>query len=569
MDFDTLPCKDFYRFASRKFDPELRQTTFDDLIKKILTDETLSNHIESIKRVKGIYQQCLKNPKTLIDIGMSTKAQNAQTQINVTFPVKVADVSDDTGYMKLLFRMYKILFEYGNEIFIQIKETLEAGYLQFNVPDNILEDSEKEEIWKTYCQYQGCDPKKIDFASFYPFSGKYKKMNLTDADHELINDVFGARIDMKFIRFPVADTVEDRTKLINQLFETWLHTPHVAPPVPCEFYMQYTYPLYINKLLVDYYKNDTVKFQKLHDNFFNLANAIVQEAENTFRFSNVLKDDMKELTLKQVNGSRFAFFNHSIYEDNNFVECCNLITEVNPAASVYVNNLRPLAKFNHEKQEKYWYLPLVNNDAAHYGNINGNFFNWGVFMFHLYDNDFPPVITMSGSGWVMAHELAHAFGTQLRKTSEDYAALLGCLIEFYADQCFPIDPTFCVDPMDTMEENFADVLGAKWAYLAYKKWASVVGTGERPRGEYLDTISDDQLFFINMVQSMVDLPGWSLYYPGAQHAPRPVRVWGALANLPSFASAFTCEPGDVYNPGFRCSLFDGPIKVNKNLTDPQ
>ncbi|CAD5215998.1 unnamed protein product [Bursaphelenchus okinawaensis] len=150
-------------------------------------------------------------------------------------------------------------------------------------------------------------------------------------------------------------------------------------------------------------------------------------------------------------------------------------------------------------------------------------------------------------------------GTGLKDINEDYIEKLFCLIGFYEGQCDPTIPELCLDSEATLEENFADTVGARLAYNTYKKWVSIKGSGPRPKGTILDTFSDDQLFFINAAQNFLETIDWTAYDPQyTTHPPREVRTWGSLAGNPAFANAFNCKPTSKYNPSNRCFFFEKP-----------
>ncbi|CAD5206291.1 unnamed protein product [Bursaphelenchus okinawaensis] len=291
-----------------------------------------------------------------------------------------------------------------------------------------------------------------------------------------------------------------------------MYVPSEAVGSDCLSYIQYAYPLYLHKMIYDHLKEDQSWYQRFHDNYFLYANVIMQQAEEMLKFSNVLDQDDKQVALRNVLLNKFAFFNHSFYEDDNFREYAGEVTDINPLSSVFVSNLKPLIRFNYDKDEKLWIIPQVRVNALHLTDTHANFFDWGIFLFDAYDKDFSPLLTLSSCGFAMSHELAHTLGTELKGVSGVYKHNIDCLVDFYANQCDPIS-LLCLNPVATLEENLADTVGARLAYDTYKKWVSIKGHGPRPRGPLLDTFSDDQLFFINFAQNFLETIDWQAYDP--------------------------------------------------------
>jgi putative endopeptidase len=94
----------------------------------------------------------------------------------------------------------------------------------------------------------------------------------------------------------------------------------------------------------------------------------------------------------------------------------------------------------------------------------------------------------------------------------------------------------------TLGENIADLGGLAIAYDAFER--SLAGT---PRPPVIDGFTPEQRFFLSAAQ------GWrSLTRPETTrlrtltnpHSPPQWRVNGPVSNLPAFAAAFACKPGD-------------------------
>src|SRR5690606_1552536 len=95
----------------------------------------------------------------------------------------------------------------------------------------------------------------------------------------------------------------------------------------------------------------------------------------------------------------------------------------------------------------------------------------------------------------------------------------------------------------TRGENIADLGGLTVSYDAYRK--ALADAGIDPDAE-IDGYTPDQLFFINWATV------WRRNYTPDElkvrlntdpHAPAKIRATGAPSNMPAFAAAFQCEPG--------------------------
>uniref|UniRef100_A0A1I7SSQ7 Peptidase_M13 domain-containing protein n=1 Tax=Bursaphelenchus xylophilus TaxID=6326 RepID=A0A1I7SSQ7_BURXY len=173
----------------------------------------------------------------------------------------------------------------------------------------------------------------------------------------------------------------------------------------------------------------------------------------------------------------------------------------------------------------YLFTP-VDHFSAHSSRSQNNYIGLNNFEFPQYDVSFPPMLTLSGPGFTMAHELGHAFGSRVENRSRELNETLHCFESFYENQCDPINSTNCVDSAKTIEENFADQMAVHLSYFTYKKSSLINGYVNRPRGKILDILTDDQLFFINLAQSMAPLFDWDNITSDDRHSPSSTSVYG-------------------------------------------
>jgi len=92
----------------------------------------------------------------------------------------------------------------------------------------------------------------------------------------------------------------------------------------------------------------------------------------------------------------------------------------------------------------------------------------------------------------------------------------------------------------TLGEDVADLGGTILAYVAWK------ATAAKQKLEPIDELTPDQRFFVGMAQwacSNTRPEALRLRALTDPHSPARYRVNGVVANMPEFAQAFSCKPG--------------------------
>ena len=171
----------------------------------------------------------------------------------------------------------------------------------------------------------------------------------------------------------------------------------------------------------------------------------------------------------------------------------------------------------------------------------------------FFDPTADPALNYGGIGAVIGHEMTHGYddqGSRFGPTgnfenwwtpadSTAFSALTERLVKQY-DQ-YQAGPGQMVNGNLTLGENIADLGGLATAYDAMQ--AAIKGKPD----PMIDGLSRDQRFFLNWTTA------WrSKYTPEYQkvslridtHAPSNVRSYAPASNLPAFAVAFGCKPGD-------------------------
>jgi putative endopeptidase len=105
----------------------------------------------------------------------------------------------------------------------------------------------------------------------------------------------------------------------------------------------------------------------------------------------------------------------------------------------------------------------------------------------------------------------------------------------------------------TLGENIADLGGVKMAFHAYR--ALRKGADKQ---FVADGFTEDQQFFLAVGQAWCskDRPAEiQRRLTVDPHSPPKFRVYGALRNLPEFATAFSCPAGTPMHPAKACSVW--------------
>jgi putative endopeptidase len=171
-----------------------------------------------------------------------------------------------------------------------------------------------------------------------------------------------------------------------------------------------------------------------------------------------------------------------------------------------------------------------------------------------FDAQMDDAVNYGGIGAVIGHEMLHGFDDQgsqfdaqgnLRDwwTKDDrdrFNARTAKLVQQFNDYV-PIDDLH-INGQLTLGENIADLGGLEVAWDAFKLTAQ--GASKEAR----DGFTPEQRFFLSFAQTWRTQQrpqALRLQVQSNEHAPAKFRVDGPVSNLPPFADAFACKPGDA------------------------
>jgi endothelin-converting enzyme/putative endopeptidase len=196
--------------------------------------------------------------------------------------------------------------------------------------------------------------------------------------------------------------------------------------------------------------------------------------------------------------------------------------------------------------------PTVN--AYYNPQMNDINFPAGVLQPPLYDPREDAAPNYGNTGSTVGHELTHGFDDEGRQfdgqgnlrdwwTAEDakkFEERVQCVRDQFAG--YTIVDDIKINSKLTSGEDVADLGGTLIAYLAWKR--DVSGQALQPA----DGLTPEQRFFVGFAQWACENQRPENLRVGAltnPHSPGRYRINGIVADLPEFATAFSCKPGDA------------------------
>ena len=235
----------------------------------------------------------------------------------------------------------------------------------------------------------------------------------------------------------------------------------------------------------------------------------------------------------------------------------------------YYGNVMAASKFNYDydiakigkpTDRKDWGMTPQTVNAYYNPTDNTINFPAAILQPPFFDANADDAINYGGIGAVIGHEASHGFddeGSQFDGdgnnknwwTKDDRAkfdARTDKLVQQFNDYA-PIKdkPDAHVNGKLTLGENIADLGGLNVAYDALQV---ALKNNPKEAGEKIDGYTEDQRFFLNWARvwrGSVREKQALLYLNTDPHAPASLRAIGAPSNMPAFAAAFQCKPGDA------------------------
>ena len=212
---------------------------------------------------------------------------------------------------------------------------------------------------------------------------------------------------------------------------------------------------------------------------------------------------------------------------------------------------RSLAKLGHPIDRGEWGMTPSTVNAYYNPTMNEMVFPAGILQPPLFHVKADQAANYGNTGATIGHELTHAFDDEGRQfdaagnlkswwSAEDETNFLKRVkvIETQYDDIMPIDAVH-INGKLTAGENIADLGGLKIALKAL-----AMAQQAHPQPATIDGLSVEQRFFVAYAQSFrANMRDEQLRLQLATnpHSPEKYRVLAPLANMPEFASAFSCS----------------------------
>ncbi len=225
---------------------------------------------------------------------------------------------------------------------------------------------------------------------------------------------------------------------------------------------------------------------------------------------------------------------------------------------------RQLAKIGKPLDRGEWMMSPPTVNAYYNAQMNDINFPAGVLQPPLFDPKMDDAPNYGDTGGTIGHELTHGFDDSGRRfdakgnlrdwwTKEDAAAFeerAQCIVDQFAQ--YVVVDDIHINSRLTQGEDIADLGGLILAWMAWKD--ETAGRTLAPR----DGLTAEQRFFVGNAQwaCQNDRPeNQRVKAVTDPHSPAKYRVNGLVVNMPEFAQAFACKPGQPMAAHPRCRVW--------------
>jgi endothelin-converting enzyme/putative endopeptidase len=213
---------------------------------------------------------------------------------------------------------------------------------------------------------------------------------------------------------------------------------------------------------------------------------------------------------------------------------------------------RQLAKIGKPVDRTEWQMTPPTVNAYYDPQMNDINFPAGVLQPPLYDPKLDDAPNYGNTGATIGHELTHGFDDEGRQfdargnlkdwwtkgDAAEFEKRAACISDQYSQ--YTVIDDIKINGKLTLGEDTADLGGTLLAHMAWKN--ATRGKELKP----IDGLTPAQRFFVGMAQ-------WACGFDRPEnkrlnavtnpHSPDEYRINGVVANLPQFADAFACKPG--------------------------
>ena len=225
---------------------------------------------------------------------------------------------------------------------------------------------------------------------------------------------------------------------------------------------------------------------------------------------------------------------------------------------------RQLAKIGSPLNRGEWSMTPPTVNAYYNAQMNDINFPAGVLQPPLYDPKMDDAPNYGNTGGTIGHELTHGFDDEGRqfdakgnlkdwwskKDAKEFTDRTQCIVDQYAQ--YTIVDELKINSKLTLGEDVADLGGLILGWMAWKTEIA------KAPAESRDDLTPEQRFFVGYAQWACEndrpenLRVKALTDP---HSPGKYRVNGLVVNMPEFATAFACKPGQPMVKANRCRVW--------------
>ncbi|HUQ98990.1 MAG TPA: M13 family metallopeptidase [Gemmatimonadaceae bacterium] len=285
---------------------------------------------------------------------------------------------------------------------------------------------------------------------------------------------------------------------------------------------------------------------------------MVTNLESVFRDRLQTLSWMSDTTKVQAAGKLAAFANKIGYPDK-WRDYSSLTIQpgsfyTNQVAARQYERRRALGKIGHPVERADWGMTPPTVNASYNPSMNDITFPAGILQPPFFDANADDAVNYGGMGAVIGHEMTHGFDDQgsqfdaqgnLRNwwSSSDLEKFKrGTGLVASQFDAYTVLDSVHVNGKLTLGENLADYGGLSIAYAALEK-----ALAQKGRPGNIDGFTPEQRFFLAWAQiwrQNITDEAQRQRITTDPHSPGRWRTNGPLSNMPQFAAAFGCKPGD-------------------------
>ena len=213
---------------------------------------------------------------------------------------------------------------------------------------------------------------------------------------------------------------------------------------------------------------------------------------------------------------------------------------------------RQIAKIGKPVDRSEWGMTPPTVNAYYNAQMNDINFPAGILQPPLFDPRSDDAPNFGNTGSTIGHELIHGFDDEGRnfdaqgnlrdwwtaKDGKEFERRAACIVNQYSNYTAVDDVK--VNGKLTLGEDLADFGGTVLAYAAWK-----ASTADQ-KLDIIEDLTPDQRFFVGLAQwacSNSRPEAERLQAQTDPHSPPRYRINGVVSNMPEFAKAFSCKPG--------------------------